>query len=251
MRTLFLLLTVTLTLTVFGCNKSKPVTESKDATTTSNATQTDSKGIPEYFKEQMRKKYNIDCLDFSSKQNTGFLEIEVHEIHNSKCGGDPDFSPLVGTYRYYPENNKIEEYDAVNDSWPTEHNGSSNPTPQPKTNNNITSIEDFMKWSSGKWQRPDEIVKDCFYVWTFLPDECDGCESGRLRFQKIQSNIIVVTEILYTAVCQLKNGEIKLVHDKNKINGGYLCNAPYQVQHISRINDDEMKIDESVYKRIK
>jgi len=45
------------------------------------------------------KRISCDCISYSTEETTSaYFEFVVREIHNTKCGGDPDVTPLsIGT----------------------------------------------------------------------------------------------------------------------------------------------------------
>jgi len=64
------------------------------------------------------KRISLDCVTFSVEETTRiYFEFVLRENHNSKCGGDPDTSPVVDRYRVNRASGKIERLDATNDTW--------------------------------------------------------------------------------------------------------------------------------------
>ena len=64
------------------------------------------------------KRISLDCVTFETEETTRiYFEIAVREKHNTKCGGDPETSPVIDRYRVNRSSGRIELYDAANDSW--------------------------------------------------------------------------------------------------------------------------------------
>ena len=64
------------------------------------------------------KRISLDCVTFDTEETTRiYFQVALREKHNTKCGGDPDTSPVIDRYRVNRASEKIEWYDAVNDSW--------------------------------------------------------------------------------------------------------------------------------------
>ena len=64
------------------------------------------------------KRISLDCVAFGTEETTkAYFEFVLREIHNAKCGGDPDTSPAVDRYRVYRRSGKIEQREAAEDKW--------------------------------------------------------------------------------------------------------------------------------------
>src|SRR5256885_14325923 len=64
------------------------------------------------------KRISLDCVTFGTDETTRtYYEIALREKHNSKCGGDPDFTPVVDRYRVNRGSGRIEFYDGATFQW--------------------------------------------------------------------------------------------------------------------------------------
>jgi len=64
------------------------------------------------------KRISLDCVTFDTEETTRiYFQIALREKHNTKCGGDPDLSPVIDRYRVNRSSGKIELYDAAADRW--------------------------------------------------------------------------------------------------------------------------------------
>ena len=64
------------------------------------------------------KRISLDCVAFGTEETTkAYFEFVLREIHNAKCGGDPDTSPAIDRYRVYRRSGKIEQWEAAEDKW--------------------------------------------------------------------------------------------------------------------------------------
>ena len=64
------------------------------------------------------KRISLDCISYSTEETTNaYFEFVLREIHNAKCGGDPDVSPAIDRYRVYRRSGKIEQWEAAEDKW--------------------------------------------------------------------------------------------------------------------------------------
>src|SRR6266550_2103519 len=64
------------------------------------------------------KRISLDCIAYGTEETTNaYFEFVLREIHNAKCGGDPEVSPIVDRYRVYRRSGKIERYQPIDDSW--------------------------------------------------------------------------------------------------------------------------------------
>jgi len=66
------------------------------------------------------KRISLDCVAYSTEETTRtYFQFVLREIHNAKCGGDPDTSPAIDRYRVYRRSGKIEQWEAAEDKWHT------------------------------------------------------------------------------------------------------------------------------------
>ena len=64
------------------------------------------------------KRIALDCISYGTEQTTtAYFEFVLREIHNSKCGGDPETSPAIDRYRVYRSSRKIKQWEAAEDKW--------------------------------------------------------------------------------------------------------------------------------------
>ncbi len=64
------------------------------------------------------KRISLDCIAYGTEETTNaYFEFVLREIHNTKCGGDPEVSPIVDRYRVYRRSGKIERWKASDDTW--------------------------------------------------------------------------------------------------------------------------------------
>jgi hypothetical protein len=64
------------------------------------------------------KRISLGCIACGTEEATdAYFQFYVREIHNSKCGGDPEVSPIVARYRVYRRSGKVRKWEAANDSW--------------------------------------------------------------------------------------------------------------------------------------
>ena len=73
------------------------------------------------------KRISTDCISYGTEETTdAYFQFVVREIHNAKCGGDPETSPAIDRYRVYRRSGKIQQWEAAEDQWqpyrPTEAN---------------------------------------------------------------------------------------------------------------------------------
>ncbi len=60
------------------------------------------------------KRISCDCISYSTEETTSaYFEFVVREIHNTKCGGDPDVTP---PYRSVPGLSTFRQNHAVESS---------------------------------------------------------------------------------------------------------------------------------------
>jgi hypothetical protein len=64
------------------------------------------------------KRISLDCIAYGTEETQkGYFEFVLREIHNTKCGGDPETSPVIDRYRVYRRSGKIEQWEAAEDKW--------------------------------------------------------------------------------------------------------------------------------------
>ena len=64
------------------------------------------------------KRISLDCDTYLAEETTNsYFQFALREKHNVKCGGDPEISPIVDRYRVYRRSGKIEQWEAVEDTW--------------------------------------------------------------------------------------------------------------------------------------
>jgi hypothetical protein len=64
------------------------------------------------------KRISLDCVAYRTEETTNaYFEFVLREIHNAKCGGDPQTSPAIDRYRVYRHSGKIEQWEATEDKW--------------------------------------------------------------------------------------------------------------------------------------
>jgi hypothetical protein len=64
------------------------------------------------------KRISLDCVAYGTEETTkAYFEFVLREIHNARCGGDPDTSPAIDRYRVYRRSGKIEQWEAAEDKW--------------------------------------------------------------------------------------------------------------------------------------
>ena len=64
------------------------------------------------------KRISLDCIAYGTEETTSvYFEFVLREIHNAKCGGDPEISPAIDRYRVYRRSGKIQQWEAAGDKW--------------------------------------------------------------------------------------------------------------------------------------
>jgi hypothetical protein len=64
------------------------------------------------------KRISLDCIAYGTEETTNaYFEFVLREIHNAKCGGDPETSPAIDRYRVYRRSGKIKQWEAAEDKW--------------------------------------------------------------------------------------------------------------------------------------
>jgi hypothetical protein len=63
-------------------------------------------------------RISLGCLSYGTEETTdAYFQFVLREIHNAKCGGAPEVSPVVARYRVYRRSGKIERWKPLDDSW--------------------------------------------------------------------------------------------------------------------------------------
>ena len=63
-------------------------------------------------------RISLDCISYITEETTGtYFQFVLREIHNAKCGGDPETSPAIDRYRVYRHSGKIQQWEATDDKW--------------------------------------------------------------------------------------------------------------------------------------
>ena len=64
------------------------------------------------------KRISWDCISYGTEETTNaYFEFVLREIHNAKCGGDPETSHVIDRYRVYRRSGKIQQWEAAEDNW--------------------------------------------------------------------------------------------------------------------------------------
>ena len=64
------------------------------------------------------KRISWDCIAYGTEETTNaYFEFVLREIHNAKCGGDPETSSAIDRYRVYRSSGKIKQWEAAEDKW--------------------------------------------------------------------------------------------------------------------------------------
>ena len=64
------------------------------------------------------KRISLDCIAYGTEETTNaYFEFVLREVHNAKCGGDPETSPAIDRYRVYRDSGKIQHWEAAGDKW--------------------------------------------------------------------------------------------------------------------------------------
>ena len=69
-------------------------------------------------RDHYEKRISLDCIAYGTEETTkAYFEFVLREIHNAKCGGDPETSPAIDRYRVYRRSRKIQQWEAAEDKW--------------------------------------------------------------------------------------------------------------------------------------
>jgi hypothetical protein len=64
------------------------------------------------------KRISLGCVSYDTEEKSGaYFQFALREVHNARCGGDPDISPVVARYRVYRRSEKIQRWQATDDTW--------------------------------------------------------------------------------------------------------------------------------------
>ena len=64
------------------------------------------------------KRISPDCISYGTEETTdAYFQFVLREIHNAKCGGPPEWSPVIDRYRVYRRSGKITQWEAAEDKW--------------------------------------------------------------------------------------------------------------------------------------
>jgi hypothetical protein len=64
------------------------------------------------------KRISLDCIAYGTEETTNaYFEFVLREVHNGKCGGDPETSPAIDRYRVYRHSGKIRQWEAAGGKW--------------------------------------------------------------------------------------------------------------------------------------
>jgi hypothetical protein len=64
------------------------------------------------------KRISLDCIAYGTEETTkAYFEFVLREIHNAKCGGDPETSHAIDRYRVHRRSGKIQQWEAAGDTW--------------------------------------------------------------------------------------------------------------------------------------
>ena len=56
------------------------------------------------------RRISMDCIAYGTEETTdAYIQFILREIHNAKCGGDPETSPAIDRYRVYRGSGKIQQ----------------------------------------------------------------------------------------------------------------------------------------------
>src|SRR4029078_12464158 len=70
------------------------------------------------------KRISLDCIAYGTEETTkAYFEFVLREIHNAKCGGDPETSHAIDRYRIYRRSGKIQQWEAPGDMWHADKGG--------------------------------------------------------------------------------------------------------------------------------
>jgi hypothetical protein len=63
-------------------------------------------------------RISLKCIAYGTEETTkAYFEFVLREIHNAKCGGDPQTSPAIDRYRVDRHSAEIVQWEAAEDIW--------------------------------------------------------------------------------------------------------------------------------------
>lgn len=63
-------------------------------------------------------RISFNCVSYDTEETTdAYFEFVLREIHNAKCGGDPETSHVLDRYRVYRRSGKIRWLERIEDKW--------------------------------------------------------------------------------------------------------------------------------------
>jgi hypothetical protein len=64
------------------------------------------------------RRISLDCSAHGTEETpNAYCEFVLREIHNAKCGGDPETSPAIDRYRVYRQSGKFKQWKAAEYKW--------------------------------------------------------------------------------------------------------------------------------------
>src|SRR4030095_11303311 len=64
-------------------------------------------------------RISLDCVSYGTEETTdAYFQFVLREIHNAKCGGAPEVSPVVDRYRVYRRAGEKGRGEAIGERWP-------------------------------------------------------------------------------------------------------------------------------------
>jgi hypothetical protein len=59
-----------------------------------------------------------DCISYGTEETTdAYFDFVLREIHNAKCGGAPEWMPVIDRYRVYRRSGKIQWWEPIEGDW--------------------------------------------------------------------------------------------------------------------------------------
>ena len=63
-------------------------------------------------------RISLDCVSYGTEETTtAYFQFVLRENHGTKCGGDPETSPVVDRYRVFRRSGKIGSWEPTDDTW--------------------------------------------------------------------------------------------------------------------------------------
>jgi hypothetical protein len=64
------------------------------------------------------RRISWDRISYGTEETTdAYFDFVLREIHNAKCGGDPETSHVVDRYRVYRRSGKIKWWEPIEGDW--------------------------------------------------------------------------------------------------------------------------------------